>query len=286
MNQRIESKTRKEREVISDSDCFSLLLKYAQDNQYAIAVWRLPADPAHHIVISRQITWLDGHDSLEGLSTGFIFAPFDASSKRAFLKADLSFTFEGGSLRSPNTSIQTDSHTWLHKEMDQSARKPTNFFAGRMVAHESGKEKFLEVIRKCLEEIEAGRIEKVVPSRVRHFDLHPDFDVVHTFGLLCESNPNALISFVSTPETGTWMGATPELLVSVENRSIFKTVALAGTQHYAPGIDLRKVAWTQKDIAEQALVERYIISCFKKIRLREYDEHGPKTVVAGNLTAP
>jgi isochorismate synthase len=31
------------------------------------------------------------------------------------------------------------------------------------------------------------------------------------------------------------------------------------------------------------LVERYIISCFKKIRLREYDEYGPKTVVAGNL---
>ncbi|HZI24529.1 MAG TPA: chorismate-binding protein, partial [Chryseolinea sp.] len=43
------------------------------------------------------------------------------------------------------------------------------------------------------------------------------------------------------------------------------------------------VAWTQKDIEEQALVERYIISCFKKIRLREYDEHGPRTVVAGNL---
>src|SRR5690606_27795662 len=30
-------------------------------------------------------------------------------------------------------------------------------------------------------------------------------------------------------------------------------------------------------------VERYIISCFKKIRLREYDEHGPRTVIAGNL---
>ena len=27
----------------------------------------------------------------------------------------------------------------------------------------------------------------------------------------------------------------------------------------------------------------YIISCFKKIRLREYEEHGPKTVVAGNI---
>ena len=39
----------------------------------------------------------------------------------------------------------------------------------------------------------------------------------------------------------------------------------------------------QKDIEEQALVERYVISCFKKIRLREYDEHGPKTMIAGNV---
>ncbi len=48
-------------------------------------------------------------------------------------------------------------------------------------------------------------------------------------------------------------------------------------------MDVRSVAWTQKDIEEQALVCRYIISCFKKIRLREYVETGPKTVVAGNL---
>ena len=31
------------------------------------------------------------------------------------------------------------------------------------------------------------------------------------------------------------------------------------------------------------MVSRYIINCFKKIRLREYEEVGPKTVQAGNL---
>ena len=63
----------------------------------------------------------------------------------------------------------------------------------------------------------------------------------------------------------------------------FRTVSLAGTQRYIPGMDLRSVAWTEKEIEEQAMVCRYIISCFKKIRLREYDEHGPRTAVAGNL---
>jgi isochorismate synthase len=58
---------------------------------------------------------------------------------------------------------------------------------------------------------------------------------------------------------------------------------LAGTKALNHDINLKSVAWTQKEIEEQALVERYIISCFKKIRLREYDEYGPKTTVAGNL---
>jgi isochorismate synthase len=41
--------------------------------------------------------------------------------------------------------------------------------------------------------------------------------------------------------------------------------------------------WTQKEIEEQALVSRYIINCFKAIRLREYEDEGPRTVRAGNL---
>lgn len=79
------------------------------------------------------------------------------------------------------------------------------------------------------------------------------------------------------------MGASPELLVSVEGGRTFRTVALAGTQPYQEGTSLKQVAWTQKEIEEQALVGRYIISCFKRIRLREYLEQGPKTVIAGNL---
>ena len=92
-----------------------------------------------------------------------------------------------------------------------------------------------------------------------------------------------MVSLVSDEKTGTWLGASPELLVSVDRNGIFRTVALAGTQVYQDNILLRNIGWTQKEIEEQALVERYIISCFKKIRVREFDEHGPKTVQAGNL---
>jgi isochorismate synthase len=46
---------------------------------------------------------------------------------------------------------------------------------------------------------------------------------------------------------------------------------------------MNEVAWTQKEIEEQAMVSRYIIDCFKKLRLREYKENGPKTVQAGRM---
>jgi isochorismate synthase len=48
-------------------------------------------------------------------------------------------------------------------------------------------------------------------------------------------------------------------------------------------MSVQEVRWSQKEIEEQAYVSRYIIDCFKKIRLREYIENGPKTVLAGNL---
>jgi isochorismate synthase len=79
------------------------------------------------------------------------------------------------------------------------------------------------------------------------------------------------------------MGASPEILISVDKHEVFRTVALAGTQSNLPEVPLSQVAWTQKEIEEQALVSRYIINCFKQIRLREFEEEGPKTVVAGNL---
>jgi len=126
-------------------------------------------------------------------------------------------------------------------------------------------------------------MEKVVPSKFKEVDLPTNFDLLKTFYKICDRHPGAFVSLVSSPQVGTWLGASPELLVSIDAQDKFKTIALAGTLPYADGMNLKSVAWTQKEIEEQALVCRYIINCFKKIRVREYAEHGPRTVVAGNL---
>lgn len=118
--------------------------------------------------------------------------------------------------------------------------------------------------------------------------LSPDFEIVDTFDKLCKAYPTAFISAVSLPHLGVvWMGASPETLVSQNSKGIFRTMALAGTQsaYDADGnlIKPSEALWRQKEIEEQSFVTRYIINCLKKIRVREFEEEGPKTVIAGNL---
>jgi isochorismate synthase len=142
---------------------------------------------------------------------------------------------------------------------------------------------FRTAVDRAVAAIREGRFQKVVLSRQKKVPLPKDFDQMQTYLRLCRHYPLAFVSLVSVPGHGTWMGASPEILVSVDRLRIFRTMALAGTQPYLPDVAPSQVAWTQKEIEEQALVSRYIINCFKQIRLREFEEDGPKTVVAGNL---
>ena len=118
---------------------------------------------------------------------------------------------------------------------------------------------------------------------IKEKKFHTKISVVDYFIKLNNAYHRTFVFFVSIPGIGSWMGATPEALIEIEDGRTFRTVSLAGTQKYHEGIITSEVAWTQKDIEEQAMVSRYIINCFKKIRLREFVEDGPKTVIAGNL---
>ena len=268
----------------SETEILNFLLDHALENDLPIAFWRLPNTSVRYLVISHQHRALEKNTAIEDLAQGFIFAPFDRDKPSLYLPGDFIFRFENNWLKDPESPAEVTSAAWLSEKFRDKPKeiRPVIFRAGTSpVAENSGN--FIRLVEKCVEEITKEKFEKIVPSRTKLIDLPEDFDIVHSFEKLCTVYPNALVSFVSIPGTGHWLGATPEALVSVEDNTIFKTVALAGTMPYEEGMNLRAIAWTQKEIEEQALVERYVISCFKKIRLREYDEHGPKTVVAGNL---
>ena len=70
---------------------------------------------------------------------------------------------------------------------------------------------------------------------------------------------------------------------AVDDQQVFRTMALAGTQPLLTGMKPATARWAHKDLEEHAMVARYIVNCFKQLRLREYDEEGPRTVAAGQL---
>jgi isochorismate synthase len=267
-----------------EEELFNILLGHAHKNDYSFALWQLPNTQTKNLIISFTSTH-PANTSLEELSEGFIFSPFDKQRPVHFLKADLSFSFSNGILTEPKNPQEISSQNWLQNvDSKTNVEKVIHHFPNRKpLGSAVDKKDFEQIIQTSIEQIESGIFEKIVPSRSKSIELPDSFDPIEAFQKLCNTYPNAMVSFISIPKVGTWLGATPELLVCVENQHIFKTVALAGTKIYQEGINVKNVAWTQKEIEEQALVSRYIINNFKKIRLREFEEHGPKTVVAGNL---
>ncbi len=256
------------------------LLHHYLESGHAITLWQMPnSDEKKLLICSDGLRHLD-EISLERSETGFVFAPYDHLQKKVFFRSDLIFTFKNGVLMD-----DTDQEVFHRMRADGESEqpRPIRVYPVGSFQHDTAPQDYRALVQKCIDRIRAGVFEKVVPSRSKEVGLTDGFDLWKTFKSLCLAHPNCMISLVSSEETGTWMGATPELLASVDDRMHFRTVALAGTKRHEPGGNLKSAAWTEKEIEEQAMVCRYIISCFKKIRLREYDEHGPRTVIAGNL---
>jgi isochorismate synthase len=135
------------------------------------------------------------------------------------------------------------------------------------------KNEYLDLANQYLEQFKKNRVSKAILSRVKKVSspLNPEI----YYDALCEKYPNAFVYLISSKEFGTWIGATPEVLVSIEN-GIGKTMALAGTR---PAND--SIEWTDKECDEQQYVTCYIDSKLKELAFDTIKYDGPKTVVSG-----
>ena len=262
---------------------------------FAAALWRLPHQKDKHLIVNFGSELPRTRITLDELPAGFAISPFlnMEGDDAFFIEADLYFRFdEYGSVASEQESahlLAPNREKWYNYYRNRITNTPSLGINSEDTRQsELPDTAYLDAIKKAVEAIEAGQFKKVVFSRIKQVELAADFSLTEVFERLCEKYPTAFVSMVYLPQLDqVWLGATPETLVSVDKEGIFRTISLAGTQSAfdasgAP-ISVKKAAWTQKEIEEQALVGRYIISCFKKIRVREYLEEGPKTVVAGNL---
>lgn len=264
---------------IGERDFVKSLIPQIVGHGGSFMFWRLPNSDEKNLIVSNSRALMQDEISLEDSKTGFAFSPFNPGQKKFFFNADLIFRFKGDEI-ADGPDLNNTKYV-INDSGEDSEDSPTPYYSTdkKAVAYAG----YSELVEAAIRKIESGAIEKIVPSKFKEVELPENFNLLKTFYRLCDKHPNAFVSLVSSPEVGTWLGASPELLVSIDAEDKFKTIALAGTLPNSAGTNLKSVAWTQKEIEEQALVSRYIINCFKKIRVREYAEHGPRTVVAGNL---
>lgn len=261
----------------------------AKQLNFATAIWRLPNQSEISIVVDFSDKLELQTYSLEQTDKGFAFSPFQNKNKDGtdllgyFIKADWYFT-SNSELQEPSFRASEREKKFfetLENHLQNHSEEQTELPSYHLI--ETPSQSHQNLVQKGVESIKSGAFQKVVLSRRQEVTLEGEWKISDLFTKLCKMYPNALVSVVFIPEIGLWVGASPEILVSLDKNNIFRTMALAGTQAYNPDLEISQAVWTQKEIEEQALVSRYIINTFKKIRLREFEEDGPKTVRAGNL---
>ena len=257
-------------------------LAYAYKHFLSVAAWRLPHHQQQHVILDLSGKSQRPASSLESLPSGFIARPF--AGEAFFLKADIHYQSGEETVQTVDSSASATETAAAITSLTSQSPNPSSLpypTLENALAEDTSKGNFTHTVTDAIAAIEQGHFHKVVPSRQKQVPLPSDFDLADTFQQLCERYPTAFVSLFSIPGVGTWLGASPETLVHTQD-NIFRTMALAGTQ-VGQGQHPREAIWRQKEIEEQAMVSRYIINCFKKIRLREFEEIGPKTVAAGNL---
>ncbi len=289
------------------------LWETAQTLGFPAALWRLPNQRDKHLIVSFDEVIPRVSADLDELPAGFLVSPFDnlastaptntsdgaasgnsTSTETLFLRADIQAIFSGSNQEQADITTTNDGETadlfWqtLKAQMrNQSPKKPVPISVDAL-SDPAAQADYVRNVALAVDAMQRGEFRKVVLSRTKRVQFSDAPNAVTLFDNLCAAYPTAFVSAVSIPEKGQiWISATPERLVSINAAGIFQTASLAGTQSAfeSDGTPKRppEAMWSQKEIEEQALVSRYIIECFKKIRLREYLEEGPKTLIAGNL---
>lgn len=223
---------------------------------------------------------------------GFVLAPFSDAQPSLFVPAHLSLTeagVEAAQSLAPSRRARAD--LFLRRYAQMLARGPlrTERWAWASAAENErhlSQPEFEALVADAVRFIHVAGIAKVVVSRTAPVALPPGFDPHAMFAALCDNYPHAFVSLVTLPSVGTWIGASPELLLAVDQTSV-RTMALAGTQRLPEagfeGADLSHVHWGNKEIVEQEMVSEYVRGFFHEAGLRDIIEEGPHTVAAGRV---
>ena len=141
------------------------------------------------------------------------------------------------------------------------------------------KKTYIETFSRFIGPLKNKTFSKLVLSRNAGYTLSDNFSPLEAFITACNSYPRMMISLSHTPVSGTWIGSTPEIILSGEGNT-WNTVALAGTMPMQG--EVMPTEWHKKEQDEQAFVSEYINKVIKKFSSKIAIK-GPYTTRAGQL---
>ncbi|WP_227009046.1 chorismate-binding protein [Christiangramia fulva] len=195
--------------------------------------------------------------------SGFVFAPFSDKEKIYLIPSTEAEKIEFQHY--PESKVDEDQAEVIFQE-------------GNFPQREKDQKDHENLVQKAVDTIKNGHLKKVVLSRKETVQVH-DPDPVRIYKNLLDKYSSAFAYLWFHPETGFWLGATPETLLKTE-RNRFKTMALAGTQLFR---NQSVVKWEQKEIEEQKLVTDYILETLADNGIERIEKSDPYTLKAGNL---
>jgi isochorismate synthase len=219
------------------------------------AVFSIPGSNEFEILVENQ-------ELKNNESNGFIFHPFkvESNTPSVFIPADIHLKSD---------ELNTSSLGAI--EAIPSLSKPTSTEEPFSIT----KENYIAELANGISEMEIKKVDKFIYSRTQLIEKHDNLDLSKYLLSLNKSLPNAYNYLFHHHDSGTWMGATPETLVSWNGGPI-STMSLAGTQPISNGIP----QWKIKEKEEQAYVTKYLENSFREAKI-PYKTGPTSTLQAG-----
>lgn len=134
-----------------------------------------------------------------------------------------------------------------------------------------------QAINAVQQKMRTGELEKVVLSRTKEIPLDRTI-IPDLFTTALKEQPEAFICLLNCPEFGTWLGASPEMLVRANSDHV-EVDSIAGTLPLkaAPSDPDQ---WGEKEREEQEMVTRSVLGTFTELGLKQIQIKGPKVLKA------
>lgn len=204
--------------------------------------------------------------ALIGSETGFILAPFRITKECPIWRIRPDY-------------VDTD---FPLKFIEETASNKTqaNETVPSTATHKSEFNRYASCFHQFMEPLQKGVYDKLVLSRRVVYPIDSNFSLPHAFYEACLRYTHSYVYICYTPQTGAWLGSTPEVLLSGEGEE-WNTVALAGTMSLENGLLPRK--WSNKNKEEQRYVADYIRKQLISLDIIP-EEKGPYPAYAGALS--